>query len=220
MRLTDYDNVMYQETEYQTIDLGNNKIILSIKDDLDIGKMTDLGEDFSKDNIIIYANNIILSKQLKAASVRVFANKIITISKTTKEHINNKKNMVLLVDEDIKLPTNPILELFDYSNEKYFSIKATSCKDGLLSFAEQCNSGLVNINLEHFMFAHPTQCSMLLQKAQLLYREADPVENKAALDQAIVFLSYLRDLTKIFADLQDTAPLVKLYNDNHSQIIT
>ncbi len=69
-----------------------------------------------------------------------------------------------------------------------------------------------------FCFAHPTQCSMLLQKAQFLYREADPVDNREALEQTIDLLNRLVNRTKIFSNLQEDSALAEVYKANEKNI--
>jgi hypothetical protein len=67
------------------------------------------------------------------------------------------------------------------------------------------------------LFAHPDQCAMLLQKAEMLYFSADPVVNRPAIVDAGNYLDRLIDRTSPFARLQPQDALYKAYNDSETQ---
>ncbi len=214
---------LYSDNEYQFLDLGSRKIILSILDDLGIGKSTDLGDDFSETELCIFAESVTVSRDLKTRSFEVFAHDITAVTSQTdkpeQQDGNNQHNMFFATKKPAFLDGKKILQWFDWNNEKYISITASTIPDtDLLCLEETVQTGMKNINLSKTMFAHPTQCSMLLEKAQLLYREGDPNDNSEALQNANILLQRLKDRTEIFGDLADDSPLVKLYQANEGMI--
>ena len=206
-------NNLYSDREYKVLNIGTKKIILSVLDALEIGELTDLGYDFSNSEVVIFADNIIVSKKLKAKSIRIFSHTIVLSEqeKIDSKSIHEKKIINIPADNGSDfLEAGRYLELFDYSNSKYLSVSVVKLLDGILSLEEQMSTG-GNIDLCNFMFAHPTQCVMLLQKAQLLYRKADNVENKADLEKAFYLLNRLRSFTEKLHDADDQSDLAKLY---------
>jgi len=218
-------STIYKETEYQMVDLGDKKILLSIEEQFDIGTQTDLDGDLSGTNVVIYAQDLLLSKKLKAKSIGIYAHNIATVSQSSPIGVGNQNHSVVFAaDEDLLVHEGKQLELFDFNNERYLSLTSVTSHQGSVVLEEKIANGIKNIDLTRFMFAHPTQCSMLLQKAQLLYREGDPVVNKKDLDQAIVLFTRLRNLLQVFHDLklsdnlQDNPPLAKLYAEHEASI--
>ena len=211
-------NILFDNTNYQIVDLGDKRVILSTNASFEIGDGTILGAKFSDKEIVIYAENVILSKELKAKSIFV-SSFTITLSKkleSNKEYDNN--TVFLQSDEDLGLKNKELLRLFDYNNNRNISITADSLPGNFIKIEEKIEVGAGNLDLSGFMFLHPVQCTMLLQKAQMLYRESDPISNKDPLDQAIIYLKRLRDRTKVFKDLKDDSVLAKLYKDNEKNI--
>ncbi|WP_437313021.1 hypothetical protein [Sorangium sp. So ce385] len=76
---------------------------------------------------------------------------------------------------------------------------------------------LPSLGLDDLLFAHPEQCTMLLQKAQLRYFTAHPVQNPDAIRDTAAMLDRLIERTGDFPSLTGDAPLLQAYNDLDNQ---
>jgi hypothetical protein len=68
-----------------------------------------------------------------------------------------------------------------------------------------------------FMFAHPSQCAMTLEKAKLMYYSADLTESETISD-IIILLKRLKDRTSVFNNLSHDSDLFKCYQEKESTI--
>lgn len=69
-----------------------------------------------------------------------------------------------------------------------------------------------------FMFVHPSQCAMTLEKVKLMYFSADPVKNPDGIKDIAVLLKRLQQRTAIFKNLTVSSDLSKYYQDNEQSI--
>ena len=76
------------------------------------------------------------------------------------------------------------------------------------------SDGLFNLSaVAPYCFAHPDQCQMLLNKAQLLYAQASPTEEDENLHLAMNILLRLRQRLTPFVDTASIAQLTELYSE-------
>jgi archaellum component FlaC len=209
-------NSLYNDTEYKLFETGNKKIILSTLDTLSIGEGSVLGSDFSSYDVIIFAENVVLSKSLQAKSFYVSAHSIITVDKYDLQNFSSKSSVYLQNYENLNYKNRNLMKLLDYSNQRYVSLEASSISNNIIRIDEQIQLGSKAINSNNFFAFHPVQCSMLLQKAKFLYRESDPIENKDALDQSIIILNRLREKLEPFKEIDDDSELAKFYKSNEA----
>ncbi|WPC43926.1 hypothetical protein [Clostridium sp. JS66] len=79
-------------------------------------------------------------------------------------------------------------------------------------------SSLLQKKFKPFIFVHPSQCAMLLEKAKLIYFSVDPIKNLEGAHDLIILLKRLQERTAIFNNLDNKSELATYYKNNEWSI--
>lgn len=77
---------------------------------------------------------------------------------------------------------------------------------------------LLNKMFKPFIFIHPSQCAMLLEKAKLMYFSVDPIKNEKDAKDLAILLKRLQERTSIFNNLNKDSDLAIHYKNNEQSI--
>lgn len=91
-------------------------------------------------------------------------------------------------------------------------------KDGKDGTKNICLADIVESLPPTFMFAHPNQTAMLLEKAKMSYYNSDPINNPSSVSDTVALLNRIKNRTSVFKSLTDSSPLSTLYKNSEMQI--